>query len=220
MELPINDIKLLEDNPRKMSPFMEQKTIESLLVFHKMLAVRPVVVNRSNVAIGGNQRVAMLRKIAAMSRDETRAHLMNQRKFRVMPGQQQEELLDYWDGWRVAPSVPVRVAEEFTEEEQREFVIKDNVHYGEDDMEKLAENFDIDLVVDYTGLDSYYSAREDYSRAEETAETAAEPQGEVLSVGCIATRLTSDEYNALESDISLYVQRMGAPDGYVTYLLK
>ena len=219
MELSINDITLLEDNPRKMSPFMEGKTIESLLVFAKMLSVRPVIVNSDKIIIGGNQRVTMLRKIVDMSRDEIREHLMNQKKYRMMSEEDQTAILDYWDKWKENPTVPVRIADNLTPEEEKEFIIKDNLHYGEDDMGILNDNFDLELVEDFTGQDHYYSSNENFNKKEEVPQDDT-PKEEVFTVGCIATRLTPDEFNALEADLRLYIQRTGAPDGYITYLLK
>lgn len=219
MEIGINEITLLEDNPRKMSPFMEDKTIESLLVYAKMLSVRPVIINAENVVIGGNQRITMLRKIIGFSRDEIKSRLMNQKKFRMMPESEQTAILDYWDKWKDNPTVSVRKADGLTPEEQKEFVIKDNIHYGDDDMSIMNENFDLELVQDYTGLDHYFSSNENYNRKDETHEEDT-PKEELFTVGCIATKLTADEFNALEADLRLYVQRTGAPDGYITYLLK
>ena len=181
-----------------MSPFMEGKTIESLLVFAKMLSVRPVIVK---------------------SRDEIREHLMNQKKYRMMSEEDQTAILDYWDKWKENPTVPVRIADNLTPEEEKEFIIKDNLHYGEDDMGILNDNFDLELVEDFTGQDHYYSSNENFNKKEEVPQDDT-PKEEVFTVGCIATRLTPDEFNALEADLRLYIQRTGAPDGYITYLLK
>jgi len=49
-------------------------------------------------------------------------------------------------------TVPVIVAENLTREQQAEFVIKDNVGFGEWDWEMLANQWDADLLTDW-GLD-------------------------------------------------------------------
>lgn len=49
-------------------------------------------------------------------------------------------------------TVPVIVAENLTPEQQREFTIKDNLSYGENDWEMLANQWDAELLTDW-GLD-------------------------------------------------------------------
>lgn len=49
-------------------------------------------------------------------------------------------------------TVPVIVAENLTPEQQREFIIKDNVGYGEHNWEMLANEWDAELLTDW-GLD-------------------------------------------------------------------
>jgi ParB-like chromosome segregation protein Spo0J len=48
--------------------------------------------------------------------------------------------------------VPVIVADTLTPEQQREFTIKDNLSYGENDWEMLANEWDAELLTDW-GLD-------------------------------------------------------------------
>lgn len=49
-------------------------------------------------------------------------------------------------------TVPVIVAENLTPEQQREFTIKDNLSYGENDWEMLANQWDAELLTDW-GMD-------------------------------------------------------------------
>lgn len=48
--------------------------------------------------------------------------------------------------------VPIVIAEDLTEDQKREFIIKDNVGFGEWDWELLANEWDADLLVEW-GLD-------------------------------------------------------------------
>ena len=48
--------------------------------------------------------------------------------------------------------VPVKQAKDLTEEQKKEFIVKDNVGYGEWDWDDLANNWDVDLLQDW-GLD-------------------------------------------------------------------
>jgi hypothetical protein len=45
--------------------------------------------------------------------------------------------------------VPVILADDWTEEQRQEFLIKDNVNYGDWDWDALEENFDMDLMDDW-----------------------------------------------------------------------
>ncbi|MFM7855632.1 MAG: ParB N-terminal domain-containing protein, partial [Flammeovirgaceae bacterium] len=48
--------------------------------------------------------------------------------------------------------IPILLASELTEEQQKEFIIKDNIGYGEWDWEELADNWNVDELEDW-GLD-------------------------------------------------------------------
>lgn len=48
--------------------------------------------------------------------------------------------------------VPVKQAKELTEEQKKEFIVKDNVGYGEWDWDDLANNWDVEQLTDW-GLD-------------------------------------------------------------------
>ena len=63
--------------------------------------------------------------------------------------------------------VPVLIADNLTEEQQAEFIIKDNVGFGEWDWELLANQWDADSLVEW-GLDVWQPATEpDYSILDE-----------------------------------------------------
>ena len=48
--------------------------------------------------------------------------------------------------------VPVKQAKDLTEEQKKEFIIKDNVSFGSHDWSELANNWDVDLIQEW-GLD-------------------------------------------------------------------
>ena len=48
--------------------------------------------------------------------------------------------------------VPVKQAKDLTEEQKKEFIIKDNVQFGSHDWSELANNWDVDLIQEW-GLD-------------------------------------------------------------------
>ena len=58
----------------------------------------------------------------------------------------------YWAEWRKAPIVDVVKADNLDEEAKKEFIIKDNVSFGEWDNEILKAEFDLGELQDF-GLD-------------------------------------------------------------------
>ena len=56
----IRKLSVNPENPRTASEFMEGKLIESILVFPKMLEVRPIVVNKENTVLGLISRKSLL----------------------------------------------------------------------------------------------------------------------------------------------------------------
>lgn len=60
----MGQIALNERNPRTITDGKMQKLINSILVFPKMLSMRPVVIDEANVALGGNMRLKALQAIS------------------------------------------------------------------------------------------------------------------------------------------------------------
>lgn len=62
---PLDGIRENEANPRQMQKDKFAKLVDSLLVFPKMLSIRPIVVDDSGVILGGNfieEAVSICRK--------------------------------------------------------------------------------------------------------------------------------------------------------------
>ena len=66
----LTQVKVNSDNPRTITNDKLNKLINSLLVFPKMLSIRPVVVDNKMVALGGNMRLQALKHIAKMTPEE------------------------------------------------------------------------------------------------------------------------------------------------------
>lgn len=60
-----------------------QWLINSILVFPKMLSLRPVVINDSNMALGGNQRFNALSEISEMGIELVKSRLGGGRRFQA-----------------------------------------------------------------------------------------------------------------------------------------
>lgn len=117
-----------------------------------MLELRPVVVDNTFVALGGNMRYRALLAIQDMDITEVNERLAGLNDFQKKTQAERDNLLSYWATWKDAPTVPVIKASELSDAEQREFIIKDNVGYGEWDMDALANEWDSTELDDW-GLD-------------------------------------------------------------------
>jgi hypothetical protein len=148
----LSQIQVNGANPRIIKDDKFEKLINSLLALPKMLDLRPIVVDNTMIALGGNMRYRALSAIADMSEDELRERLSGIRDFQKKTHAEQDNLVEYWLRWKDKPTAPVIKASELTDAEQREFIIKDNVGFGEWDMDALANEWDNDDLVDW-GVD-------------------------------------------------------------------
>ena len=119
METRIVDInKVLPNptNPRIIKDAKFKKLVKSIKEFPQMLDLRPIVVNKDMIALGGNMRL----------------------KAAIEAGLEE---------------IPVISADELTPAQQEEFIIKDNLGYGEWDWDLLLTEWDTKLLDDW-GLDT------------------------------------------------------------------
>ena len=101
----ISDIKANPNNPRIIKDDKFKKLVESVKNFPEMLEIRPIVVNKDMIILGGNMRYKACK-----------------------------------EAW--IKEIPVIIADNLTEEQEREFLIKDNVSGGEWDWDILANEWD------------------------------------------------------------------------------
>ena len=148
----LSQIVLNSANPRTIQKDKFDKLVNSILALPKMLDLRPIVVDNTMVALGGNMRYRALSAIAEMSDEELKERLSGIRDFQKKTQAEQDNLVEYWLRWKDKPTVPVIKASELTDAEQREFIIKDNVGYGEWDMDALANEWDNEDLEDW-GVD-------------------------------------------------------------------
>ena len=111
----INTIKSNPNNPRIIKDNKFSKLVKSIRQFPEMLELRPVVVNKDMIVLGGNMRL----------------------KASINAGLKE---------------IPIVVADNLTEEQENEFIIKDYVGFGEWDWDVLANTWEIDKLNDW-GLD-------------------------------------------------------------------
>lgn len=135
IRVSINSLLEKSDNPRHITEDAMNKLIISLLSFPEMLEKRPIiVVSKGNkyVSLGGNQRLKALRKINRI--------LDDYKKGLPLPDFIVERGIDLLNASTVT-TVPVILADDWTEEQQKEFVVKDNVGFGTWDFDVLAKTY-------------------------------------------------------------------------------
>lgn len=148
----LSQIQVNGANPRTISKEKFDKLINSILVLPKMLELRPIVVDDTFVALGGNMRYRALTAIEGMDINELAERLSALRDYQKKTEAEQQKLITYWDSWKANPTAPIIKASELSEDERREFIIKDNIGYGDWDMDALANEWDSQDLDDW-GLD-------------------------------------------------------------------
>lgn len=114
-KVKISQVKTNPNNPRLIKDEKFKKLVRSIKEFPEMLNVRPIVVDKDNIVLGGNMRLRACQEAGLKE-------------------------------------VPILKVDKFTEKQQREFIIKDNVGFGEWDWDDLANEWDIEELEDW-GLD-------------------------------------------------------------------
>ena len=151
-QMKLGQVALNERNPRVITDGKMEKLINSILVFPKMLSMRPVVIDEANTALGGNMRMKALNAIAVMTAQEVAERLGTLKDFNERTAGEREQLVAYWREWLKSPSVEVVRAATLTEREKKEFIIKDNVSFGTWDWSLLDKEWDTQDLGDW-GMD-------------------------------------------------------------------
>lgn len=150
----ISQLQVNEQNPRTCTDKQFEKLVRSIITFPKMLEVRQIVVGKGGVALGGNMRLRALQAIATMTDEEIMRQIEQSAKYKDRTECEREALLRYWQKWKHDPMVSVVRTDNMTEDERREFIIKDNVGFGAWDWDMLANDWDTDELDDW-GLSAW-----------------------------------------------------------------
>lgn len=118
----ISEIKINPNNPRLIKDDKFKKLVKSIKEFPEMLEIRPIVVNKDMIVLGGNMRLKACQEAGIKK-------------------------------------IPVIIADNLSEEQQREFLIKDNVLGGEWDWDILANEWNGEQLEEW-GLDLKFSNNE------------------------------------------------------------
>lgn len=150
--LALSALKANAANPRKISEDKFKKLVDSLLIFPRMLDLRPVVVDGTDTVLGGNMRLRALETIAQMTPEELAERLGHIRQYKSKKKAEKEFLQTYWASFLDKPECPVLHADGLTPEQVKEFIVKDNVAFGSWDWDELGNTWDSEDLSDW-GLD-------------------------------------------------------------------
>lgn len=162
----LSQIQVNEANPRTITKEKFDKLINSVLVLPKMLDIRHIVVDDTMTVLGGNMRYRALVAISEMTEDDIIARLDATRDYKKKTDAERGLLIAWWREWLKAPFVEIIRATNLSAEEQREFIIKDNVGFGEWDTDALANEWDAEELNDW-GMEDYLHAKDFEKEAEE-----------------------------------------------------
>lgn len=182
------------ENPRKITDSKADKLIDSILIFPRMLEIRPIVIDDTFKILGGNMRFKALQAIANMSTSEISANLSKCPGYNDKTELERDTLLNYWVHWINRPVVYVINASELSQKERKEFIIKDNTGFGEWDWSRLStdwdlselENWGVDLPADWdtSEAEEQKEAEEDDFSDEDAAQAEARVKsGDIWQLG-------------------------------------
>lgn len=112
---PLAQIKQNPGNPRTISPENLELLINSILEFPRMLEIRPVVVDKGGMILGGNMRHKALVAIAGMSADEISARIGRLRGSEDKTEDEIRKSTSFWLEWLKSPYLHVVDASTLTE---------------------------------------------------------------------------------------------------------
>jgi hypothetical protein len=170
----LSQIKTNTSNPRQIRDEKFVKLINSILVFPKMLEIRPIVVDDTFVSLGGNMRHRALSSIAGMLIDAVVKRLNETRDYHKKTEAEKNSLIEYWKQWLEKPADTIIKASELSEQEKREFIIKDNAGFGEWDFDALANEWEPEDLkhwcIDIPDIDADFKKQFDEERTENQSE--------------------------------------------------
>jgi len=173
MELvKINKVKANETNPRLIKDSKFKKLVTSIKEFPEMLKLRPIVVNKDMVVLGGNMRLKACKEAGLKE-------------------------------------VYVLKADDLTEEQQKEFIVKDNVGFGEWDWDILANEWDVDLLEEWgleINIDNVIDKLEEDDDIELPQSVQLEPPKEYI---LIMAEPNSVDWEELKETLKLKMVRRG-----------
>lgn len=200
-KLKITQVAINAANPRTITEEKFNKLITSILVLPKMLEVRPVVVDSKFVALGGNMRIKALQSIAEKDANDIASRLGADKTYIAKSKAEQDALLAYWAEWLAEPYINAIVIDNFSEAEQKEFIIKDNVSFGKWDWDMLANEWDTSELEDW-GMDVWGFADENKDNRSENVDELKDLSDKIvcefkIEVDCLNEQTQEELFNEL-----------------------
>lgn len=219
MKIKIEDLVINPINPRKIRIEQKRRLQQSIMLFPKMLRVRDIIVNKSNIVLAGNQRTSVLKEIANTTPLDWMVVLQENEKWTNLTEKERESVLDFWKKWTKNPEVEVSVTE-LSEEEEKELIIKDNQEYGEFDYDVLRHIYDDVNLINF-GMDEglFYNPDED-DTVTTKIKGSIPKKIDMLTFGKNGCAVTKEEYDILVKSYNDYIDIMGVNYGYVKSLLE
>lgn len=145
-EIALSRVSENEANPRTITEANFQKLVKSILVFPKMLQLRPIVVDETYKALGGNMRTRALCHIVSMTPEAIMDVLDTDQR---LTDAEKLAIANYWSQWQEQPTATIVKASDLTEAQKKEFIIKDNAGFGDWDVDTLNNQWNTDLLKDW-----------------------------------------------------------------------
>jgi len=173
MRIDIKKIVPNDKNPRVIKGEKFRKLVKSVQEFPEMLELRPIVVDKNMMVLGGNMRL----------------------KACLEAGLQE---------------VPILIADNLTPEQEAEFIIKDNVGFGEWDWDMMANEWDLDDLeswgLDLPNIDDQIDDLEEDEEIELPQSVQLEPPREYI---LIMADPNSVEWEEMKETLKLGMVRIG-----------
>lgn len=187
-KVKVSQIAVNLANPRTITDADFRKLVNSILVLPKMLNLRPIVVDSTFTALGGNMRSKALNYIAEMTEEALVEELEACNGFKKKNQEEQDALKAYWLKWHDNPVCPVVKADELTDAEKQEFIIKDNSSFGKWDFDALANEWDAEDLADWgvdvwqgnssLDMDSFFDAEDPKEKDSDLSIKITVPEGQ------------------------------------------
>lgn len=221
-QVKLSQIEVNKANPRSITTSKMEKLVQSILILPKMLDLRPIVVDQQMVVLGGNMRYRAMQAIAAFTPEELKERLHHIKEFRQKSSAEQEILVNYWQCWQEKPVVTIVKASSLTDEEQKAFIIKDNLSYGEWDKELLQESWEQEDLEDWGVFPSFDVPNEEALDKDPVNEEAEPYTNKILA----PTYTPSDKCPSLEelvdldkmTELKTRIQQSNIPDEVKEFL--
>ena len=212
----LSQVSTNNTNPRHISDTQFKRLVDSILVLPKMLELRPIVVDATMTALGGNMRYRALCAIADMSDEEVEERLKALNDFKKKTEAEQDALISHWLVWRDAPTAVVINADMLSDAEKREFIIKDNVSFGEWDFDMLESDWDEDELEDW-GLDDWGDDESTGVSPDDFSDDFSLPDGDKSNVETVSFTLSSEQAELIKEQLKVCQQEVGEFDDADTF---